>query len=99
MPCIHARKDELLEISRRFPKEIERLARWENLVAEASKRSGATFFSGNLGHKPTTEEAVAAFSIHRMVEWAKTSRGGTQYDFLRTMNDGPACSSVYGLCE
>lgn len=99
MPCIHCRKDELLEINRRFPEEIQRVADWEQLVAEASKRSGATFFSGNLGHRPTTEEAVAAFNIHSMVEWAKTSRGGTQYDFMRTMNDGPSCSSIYGLCE
>lgn len=38
MPCIHARKDELLEISKRFPEEIQRVAEWEKLVAEASKR-------------------------------------------------------------
>jgi 3'-phosphoadenosine 5'-phosphosulfate sulfotransferase (PAPS reductase)/FAD synthetase len=32
------------------------------------------------------------------VEWAKTSRGGVQYDLIRSMEQ-PACSSLYGLCE
>jgi 3'-phosphoadenosine 5'-phosphosulfate sulfotransferase (PAPS reductase)/FAD synthetase len=89
MPCIHARKDELLEISRRFPKEIERVAKWERLVSSASKRGSSTFGVG-------TDISVA--SIHAVVEWSKTSRGGKQYDFLR-MEEGPACSSIYGLCE
>jgi hypothetical protein len=35
MPCIHARKDELLAISQRFPKEIERIAEWERIADEA----------------------------------------------------------------
>jgi hypothetical protein len=37
MPCIHERKDSLLEISQRFPEELERIARWEQLVGEAAK--------------------------------------------------------------
>jgi 3'-phosphoadenosine 5'-phosphosulfate sulfotransferase (PAPS reductase)/FAD synthetase len=89
MPCIHARKDELLEISKRFPEEIERVAQWERLVSDASKRGSSTFGVG-------TDISVA--SIHAVVEWSKTSRGGTQYDFLR-MEDGPSCNSIYGLCE
>jgi len=90
MPCIHARKDELLEISRRFPAEIERVAEWERIVSKASKRGSSTFGVG-------TDISVA--SIHAVVEWAKTSRGGRQYDWLRVDNDGPMCSSIYGLCE
>lgn len=89
MPCIHARKDELLEISKRFPEEVERVARWEWIVSAASKRGSSTFGVG-------TDISVA--SIHSVVEWSKTSRGGRQLDFLR-LQDGPACSSVYGLCE
>ncbi len=39
-------------------------------------------------------------NIESVVQWSKTSRGGTQYDFLRADNDGlPLCSSIYGLCE
>ena len=101
MPCIHCRKDELLEISKRFPEEIQRVAQWEKIVAEASKRGMSTFFAAvqndpNAKEKEITHEN---FGIWRMVEWAKTSRGGRQYDFLRMDDDGPLCSSIYGLCE
>ena len=89
MPCIHARKDELLEISKRFPEEVERVARWERLVSAASKRGSSTFGVG---------VDVSVSSIYSVVEWAKTSHGGKQYDFLR-MEEGPSCSSIYGLCE
>ena len=90
MPCIHARKDELLEISRRFPEEIERVAQWEQIVSAASKRGKSTFFATADGRGDGVWECV---------EWSKTSRGGTQYDFLRVSDDGPLCSSIYGLCE
>lgn len=94
MPCINCRKDELLEISKRFPEVIERIAEWEIIVKEASKRSGATFFSA-----PSNDNDWSAKqTIHTVVEWAKTSRGGKQYDFIR-MDDGPSCTSIYGLCE
>jgi 3'-phosphoadenosine 5'-phosphosulfate sulfotransferase (PAPS reductase)/FAD synthetase len=89
MPCIHARKDELLEISRRFPEEIKRVAEWERVVSAASKRGSSTFGVG---------VDISVSSIHSVVEWAKTGRGGKQYDFLR-MEEGPSCSSIYGLCE
>jgi 3'-phosphoadenosine 5'-phosphosulfate sulfotransferase (PAPS reductase)/FAD synthetase len=38
MPCINCRKDELLEISKRFPKYIDIKREWESLVSMASKR-------------------------------------------------------------
>ena len=95
MPCINCRKDELLEISKRFPEAIERIAQWETAVAEASKLQAATFFSA-----PSDDnEWSATQTIETVVEWAKTSRGGKQYDFLRMQDDGPICTSVYGLCE
>lgn len=100
MPCIHARKDELLEISRRFPEEIKRVADWERMVAEASKRGSSTFFAAVQDDPSAKDKDIShdSHGIHVMVEWAKTSRGGKQYDFLR-MEEGPACSSIYGLCE
>lgn len=90
MPCIHARKDELLEISRRFPAEVARIAEWEAIVTDASKRQGATFFSTGDGHGE---------GIHAVIEWAKTSRGGTQLDILRARPEFEICTSIYGLCE
>lgn len=100
MPCINCRKDELLEISKRFPEVIERIAQWEIAVGEASKRGFSTFFnieSLGPGHEPF--EYYEAENITQIVEWSKTSRGGKQFDFLRINDDGPACTSIYGLCE
>lgn len=95
MPCINCRKDELLEISKRFPEAIDRIRQWEDAVKQASKRNGATFFSA-----PSDDsEWAAKQTIDTVVEWAKTSRGGKQYDFLRMQDDGPLCTSIYGLCE
>ncbi|MBK8184317.1 MAG: phosphoadenosine phosphosulfate reductase family protein [Candidatus Competibacteraceae bacterium] len=94
MPCINCRKDELLEISKRFPEAIERIRQWETAVKQASKW-GATFFPA-----PSVDsEWSAKQTIDVVVEWAKTSRGGKQYDFLRVQDNGPICSSLYGLCE
>lgn len=98
MPCIHCRKDELLEISKRFPDQIERVAEWERIVQAASKWGTATLL--NAGIKGlSNEEAESVSNIYQMVEWSKTSRGRHQYDFIRMNNDGPLCSSIYGLCE
>ncbi len=95
MPCINCRKDELLEISKRFPEAIERIRQWETAVKQASKWGAATFFPA-----PSVDsEWSAKQTIDVVVEWAKTSRGGKQYDFLRAQDNGPICSSLYGLCE
>lgn len=99
MPCINCRKDELLEISKRFPEAIERIAEWEIAVGEASKRAFSTFFNiESLGPGREPFEYYEAENITQIVEWSKTARGGKQFDFLR-IDDGPLCSSVYGLCE
>ena len=45
------------------------------------------------------QEWSAQQTIDKRVEWAKTSRGGQQYDMLRVFDDAPLCSSIYGLCE
>lgn len=91
MPCINCRKDELFEIGRRFPEEIERVAEWERIVSKASKHGSATFFtSDKRGH-----------GIKEVIEWSKTSYGGVNYDLEKILawEDVPTCSSLYGLCE
>jgi len=100
MPCINCRKDELLEISKRFPEAINRIRQWEAAVSSASKRQAATFFpAANHGGGITPAEAVKMANIDAVVEWSQTSRGGKQFDLVRAMGDGPLCSSIYGLCE
>lgn len=90
MPCINARKDELYEIARRYPEEIERVAKWEELVSQANKRHSSSFFAwaDNKGH-----------DINEVVEWSRTARGGKQFDLFKIEEDVPVCSSIYGLCE
>ncbi len=95
MPCINCRKDEILEISKRFPEVIDRIEQWEGAVKDASKRQASTFFPA-----PSNDsEWSATQTIRVFVSWSQTSRGGKQFDFLRMDDDGPACSSIYGLCE
>jgi 3'-phosphoadenosine 5'-phosphosulfate sulfotransferase (PAPS reductase)/FAD synthetase len=90
MPCIHCRKDELLNIAQRFPEVIDRVETMEQQVRLASKRGMSTFFA-IADNKGT--------GIREVVEWGKTSRGGKQYDLFRVLADEPVCTSIYGLCE
>ncbi|WNV10725.1 phosphoadenosine phosphosulfate reductase family protein [Tardiphaga sp. 709] len=106
MPCIHATKNELLEVANRFPEELERVARWESLVMKVSKTETATFFAmdktGWKDGRTALDATPENHGIHAVVQWAKTSRGGKQFDFFRVggeQEEGPLCSSIYGLCE
>jgi len=100
MPCIHARKAEIKEIAYRWPEEIARVAEWEKLVSATSKRGLSSFFA----HDKTPgdhqgKKDVPMPDIKRVVEWSKTSRGGSQY-ILPIINESlDICSSIYGLCE
>jgi 3'-phosphoadenosine 5'-phosphosulfate sulfotransferase (PAPS reductase)/FAD synthetase len=95
MPCVNVSKSELKEIASRFPDEIERIDQWEKLVAQASKRQAATFIPAP-GIKNHEAKDNGIFSV---VQWAKTTRGGRQFDLLADLSDANACSSAYGLCE
>jgi len=105
MPCIHSRKGELREIARRFPEEVERVARWERLVSRASKRGAPTWFDLrpliDMDAYDVNEITPETHGIGLAVEWAKTTRGGKQYDLIAAAeaDEPPLCSSVYGLCE
>lgn len=98
-PCIHAKKGELKQISRRYPDAIERVAEWERLVAEASKRGATSFFPPK--KTPDGEGRLAdgrSIGIRHVAKWAETGRGGRQTLF--ELSTGPAsCMSLYGLCE
>ncbi|MFU1980153.1 phosphoadenosine phosphosulfate reductase family protein [Bordetella hinzii] len=94
MPCINASKAELAEISRRFPEHIERIAEWERVVADVSRRGEASFFpSPDDGRGELRGRNVIAY-----VQWARTFRGGRVQD-PQWNEEAPACASSYGLCE
>jgi len=94
MPCINCSKDEVLEISKRFPGHIERIAYWEVQVALASRRMEASFFPD-----PHRDAHLNRRGIHNVVEWSKTKRGGQLMDWIRITEEPKACESAYGLCE
>lgn len=105
MPCIMCKKGELRNISSRFPEHIERVAEWEQIVSDVSKRGNSTFF--NVDDDPTMsgrwanddfDWSVARTGIHARVEWSKTSRGGRQYDLMAHADFGTSCNQ-WGVCE
>lgn len=97
MPCINCNKAELREISKRFPREIDRIERWEWLVGQASKRGFSTLLMDAHDAKDR-RQIFADLNIRARVEWSMTSRGGRQIDLFA---DAPptACASAYGLCD
>ena len=90
MPCINCRKSELSAISQLFPAHIERIARWEQLVGMASKRGASSFFA------PINGDILG---IRQATEWAKTGRGGRQYDLFFATQNFSGCSSDLAVCE
>lgn len=109
MPCIHAGKREMREITKRFPEEIERVAAWEKLVSHAAKRDCSTLMDARQTAKflgtDTRSKTIRPDShgIKTYAQWAKTARGGKQMDLIAQAEESPAalpmCSSIYGLCE
>lgn len=116
-PCINASKAELALIGGIYTEVVTRLQEWERVVAMASKHGKATFFASDVtpegaaigrnararGGMTAQESAEAHWpDVGTVFEWAKTSRGGRQFDMLLDMavsDAGVSCSSQYGLCE
>ena len=103
MPCIMARKLELRVIAERHPEHINRIEEWERIVALASKREipVATFFPQR-AKKGEGEVTTATHGIKKQVQWAKTTRGGHQYDMMPidpVLNDMMTSCGEWGACE
>ena len=103
MPCINCSKEEIRTIMVRAPEHLAEKERWETLVSMCSKRGFGTFFYKEL-HK-NANAGIMDMHVHKMnnigavKEWAKTTRGGRQFDLLLDVDESSACSSAYGLCE
>ena len=76
MPCINCNKDELLEISKRFPDHIERIRQWESIVCMAAKRGWTTFFTDRKEGDESNEKIYNRLNIDARIRWAQTKRGG-----------------------
>lgn len=110
MPCINAGKEDILLTASHFPDMIEKIRRWEKSV-------GRTFFppiiptgkkfvpiegeDPKVAKKRKRSEARRHGFIDEVVEWAKTTRGGSQYSLPLLAADVASgmCMSKYGLCE
>lgn len=100
MPCINVGKDELRQITARFPEYLEQKSEWEAVVSRASKRGFSTFFNKELHEKNGSDRRVhEANRVEQVIQWAHTSRGGRQLDMLAALIEPTTCSSAYGLCE
>lgn len=98
MPCINVGKAELREIASRWPEHPTRISEWEQIVGACSKRGFSTFMAD--AHDAADRRKVFAdLHIWSRIEWAKTTRGGQQYDLLGASEEPKACSSSHGLCE
>ncbi|MBD9652014.1 phosphoadenosine phosphosulfate reductase family protein [Ensifer sp. ENS09] len=106
-PCVMCRKEEMRLIGTRFPEHVDRLANWEALVSDVSKRGNSTFF--NVTDDPLLADgwqsdsydwSLSRTGIRARVEWSKTSRGGLQYDAFvaAAENFGTSCNE-WGACE
>jgi 3'-phosphoadenosine 5'-phosphosulfate sulfotransferase (PAPS reductase)/FAD synthetase len=107
-PCINATKAELAEIFKRFPDVLEKLRIFEELVSRASKRGQATFKSASTTPqgKRLVEAQKLGFRLNEplpgidaVATWARTTRGGKQFDGFQLMDSESLCTSQYGLCE
>lgn len=105
MPCIHSTKNELREIAMRFPEEIERVAEWERLASAASKQGATTWVDirnfVDMDAYDVSDITPDEHGIKRAIEWARTTRGGRQFDLIHAakIDEPMQCASVYGLCE
>lgn len=97
MPCINCRKDELRSIADQFPEHVERIERWEAVVAAANKRQNATFFAPMKDAMDAEREGYSG--IRTVVEWSRTARGGRQRDLFFQAQTGGGCTSDLAVCE
>lgn len=107
MLCINENKQGVREVNRRFPAMIDKIERWEAIVSSISKRGCSTFMDARTTAKylgtgtNNWEIEKETHGIRTYVDWAMTERGGRQSSLIHAieLDDVPACTSVYGLCE
>jgi 3'-phosphoadenosine 5'-phosphosulfate sulfotransferase (PAPS reductase)/FAD synthetase len=94
-PCINSGKDDITRWATRFPEMIDKIRGWE-------ERTHNTFFSPCVPGIQPRLDGRGKISVHNwideVVEWAKTDRGGKQFNIFQG-RDTPNCESKFGLCE
>jgi len=100
-PCIQANKGELAALSRddRRVAAIEALeALVEDLAAERTSRSPRSMFQAPIPERVDGKPVYPCWPIARVLEWARTARGGRQMQLGGGLGQDAGCSR-WGLCE
>lgn len=100
-PCIECRKKEVGLVANLTPEKIEIIRDWERRVSLVSRNGQQTLFNPDKVPGIANDRA----EIDKVAEWARTGRGGKQFDMMQEIErlqmeaDGAYCDSEYGLCE
>lgn len=114
-PCINANKPELRAINMRYPEAFDRIAQWEDVASQTSKRGVGTFFAADV----TPEGARLGKEIKKLTDKAERDAASAAAPWPRAKDvaawamtdrggrqmplfnpdEGVGCSSQYGLCE
>jgi len=106
--CIMVKKRELRMWAMRFRDEVARVREWERLVGLVSRRTASLDRASSLlsaNAVPGDHDDHGRATIDKAIEWARTGKGGRNYDLLIELEqrqadeDGLFCDSEYGLCE
>lgn len=94
-PCVNWGKEDIRTLADRSPESIDKIRGWE-------QRTGFTFFAPCVPGIPPRLDTRGKVTIHNwideVVEWAKTDRGGRQFNIFNNL-ERPSCESKFGLCE
>lgn len=98
-PCIYSRKSEVKQVADRTPERIDLIEMLEAEVGDRMRERGncstdlvGYFFHGKF-NAPDGD-----YSIRNVVEWARTGRGGVQFELFDTEDPDAGCVR-WGMCE
>lgn len=94
-PCIMCGKSEIRLLDK---DAIDRLREWESLVQAVSRRQNATFFAAKMLPGKIAAGDDARAHIDAVVSWARTSRGGKQFDIFQRA-EAKAANDMGASCD
>ena len=105
-PCIHARKSDIAAMAKHYPEAIERVVKMEELINHATRGGDATLLPGGNVNKARPIH-YTTHGIRAQIDWARTTRGGKQYNLLEKVMEHQSESeqewrtscSEFGVCE
>lgn len=104
-PCINSAKSEVRAMAKYRPQRVEFLAEKEAQTGMVSNVGYSSFFARKTvpeSHRSkeivtTMGEKMRVATIHDVVEWSKTARGGKQFDM--DLEEPPLACGIHGECE